>query len=153
MTERTSAMRRPGPLGWVDDAVRRLDAVPYSLLAIVLRLAVAQVFWSSAMVKLSSWSSTLFLFQDEYKVPVLPPEVAAYLATAVELSTPVLLVLGLGTRAAAAVLLGMTVVIQLFVYPGAWPTHIQWAGMLLVLLARGAGAVSLDRLIASALNR
>jgi len=78
---------------------------------------------------------------------MLPPEVAAYIATAIELTMPVLLVLGVLTRPAALVLLGMTAVIQVFVYPQAWPTHLQWAAMLLVLLARGPGTLSLDWLI------
>ena len=87
------------------------------------------------------------LFTDEYKVPLLPPEFAANLALSIELTTPVLLVLGLLTRAAALVLLGMTTVIEIFVYPQAWPTHIQWAAMLLVLLCRGAGKLSLDCIV------
>jgi putative oxidoreductase len=128
-------------------AIRLLERVPYSLLAIPLRLAVATIFWNSAMTKLADWNAALQLFHDEYKVPVLPPEVAAYIAVSIELSTPVLLVLGLGTRLAALVLLGMTSVIEIFVYPQAWPTHIQWAAMLLVLLCRGAGSWSLDHLI------
>ena len=127
--------------------LRWLEAIPYSLLAIPLRLAVATVFWNSAMTKLASWETAVALFTDEYRVPVLPPEVAAYMAVSIELSAPVLLVLGLATRPAAAVLLGMTTIIQLFVYPQAWPTHIQWAAMLLVLLARGAGKISLDEVI------
>lgn len=122
----------------------RLDAVPYSLLAIPLRLAVATVFWNSAMTKLANWQTALALFADEYKVPLLPPDVAAYMSVSIELSTPVLLVLGLLTRPAALVLLGMTSVIEIFVYPQAWPTHIQWAAMLLVLLCRGAGTFSVD---------
>ncbi|MGH8848786.1 MAG: DoxX family protein [Polaromonas sp.] len=112
-----------------------------------LRLAVATVFWNSAMTKLASWETALALFTDEYRVPVLPPELAAYMAVSIELTTPVLLVLGLATRPAAAVLLGMTAVIEVFVYPLAWPTHIQWAAMLLVLLARGPGKISIDWLI------
>lgn len=124
-----------------------LDCIPYAFLAIPLRLAVATVFWNSAMTKLASWDTAVALFTDEYRVPVLPPEVAAYMAVSVELSMPVLLVLGLATRAAAAVLLGMTMVIEVFVYPQAWPTHIQWAAMLLVLLARGPGKLSIDWLI------
>ena len=124
-----------------------LDSVPYSVLAIPLRLAVATVFWNSGMTKLADWSAALALFTDEYKVPLLPPEVAAYLAVSIELSTPVLLVLGLFTRGAALVLLGMTIFIEVFVYPLAWPTHIQWFAMLLVLLCRGPGALSLDRLL------
>jgi putative oxidoreductase len=124
-----------------------LERVPYWLLAIPLRLAVATVFWNSAMTKLANWDAALELFRDEYRVPLSPPEIAAYLAVSIELSMPVLLVLGLGTRPAALVLLGMTSVIEIFVYPQAWPTHIQWAAMLLVLLCRGAGRLSLDHVI------
>jgi putative oxidoreductase len=124
-----------------------LDRVPYTLLAIPLRLASATVFWNSGLTKLASWDTTIALFTDDYTVPLLPPEVAAYMGTSVELSTPVLLVLGLLTRPAAAVLLGMTSVIEIFVYPLAWPTHIQWAAMLLVLLCRGPGNLSLDFLL------
>ena len=125
----------------------RLDAVPYSLLALPLRLGVATVFWNSAMTKLANWDTALALFADEYKVPLLPPELAASMALGIELTTPVLLVLGLLTRPAAAVLLGMTAVIEIFVYPLAWPTHVQWAAMLLVLLCRGAGKFSLDQVL------
>jgi putative oxidoreductase len=131
----------------LDRIIGWLERVPYSLLALPLRFAVATVFWNSAQTKLANWDATLSLFVDEYKVPLLPPEIAAHIATAVEVTTPVLLVLGLLTRAAALVLLGMTTVIELFVYPQAWPTHIQWAAMLLVLLCRGAGSLSVDHLI------
>ena len=99
------------------------------------------------MTKLTNWNTTLSLFTDDYKVPLLPPEIAAYMATSIELTTPVLLVLGLFTRPAALVLLGMVAVIEIFVYPQAWPTHIQWAAMLFILLTRGAGALSIDHLI------
>jgi putative oxidoreductase len=126
-----------------------LESVPYSVLAIPPRLAVATVFWNSGMTKLASWDTTLQLFADEYRVPLLPPELAAYMAASIELTTPVLLVLGLLTRPAAFVLLGMTTVIEIFVYPQAWPTHIQWAAMLLILLCRGPGRFSLDHLICS----
>jgi len=124
-----------------------LDRMPYTALAIPLRLAVATVFWNSAMTKLANWATAVELFREEYRLPLLPPELAAYLAVSVELTAPVLLVLGLATRPMALILLGMITVIQLFVYPQAWPTHIQWAAMLLVLLARGAGALSVDWLI------
>ena len=87
------------------------------------------------------------MFTDEYQLPLLRPAFAANLTLAIEITTPVLLVLGLLTRVAALVLLGMTAVIEIFVYPQAWPTHIQWAAMLLVLLCRGAGNLSLDALI------
>lgn len=132
---------------WGDRLVGWLNAVPYSLLAIPLRLAVAEVFWSSGNVKIADWSATLALFRDEYQVPLLPPVFAAYLAATIELSTPPLLLLGLLTRPVALVLLGMTTVIEVFIYPDAWPTHIQWAAMLLVLLCRGGGVFSLDYLI------
>jgi putative oxidoreductase len=121
-----------------------LERVPYAVLALPLRFAVATIFWNSAMTKLANWDTAVALFTDEYHVPVLPPELAAYLAVSIELTAPVLLVLGLLTRPAAVVLLGMTTVIEVFVYPQAWPTHLQWAAMLLVLLCRGPGAISLD---------
>src|SRR5216684_3632473 len=138
------SLRVLGVLGRIRAA---LDGVSYTWLALPLRFAVATVFWNSAMAKLANWDTTLSLFSDEYQLPLLPPEIAAYAATTVELTTPVLLVLGLLTRPAAFVLLGMTTVIEIFVYPLAWPTHIQWAAMLLVLLCRGPGELSLDELI------
>lgn len=121
-----------------------LERVPYAVLALPLRFAIATIFWNSAMTKLANWNTAVTLFVEEYRVPVLPPELAAYMAVSVELVTPVLMVLGLFTRPAALVLLGMTTVIEVFVYPQAWPTHLQWAAMLLILLFRGAGALSLD---------
>jgi len=128
-------------------AMRSLDRIPYALLAIPLRLAVATVFWNSAQSHLANWDTTLYLFETDYALPFLPPGPAAYLAVTIEVVTPILLVLGLLTRAATFVLLGMTTVIEVFVYPEAWPTHIQWAAMLFVLLARGPGKLSLDWLI------
>jgi putative oxidoreductase len=139
-------MRSPA-LTFAGRVLHWLDCIPYWLLAIPLRLAVATVFWDSAMTHLANWQTTLDLFETEYALPLVPPDLAAYLAVAIELSTPPLLVLGLLTRPAAAVLLGTTSVIEVFVYPQAWPTHIQWAAMMLVLLARGAGTLSLDWLI------
>ena len=128
-------------------AVGWLERVPYAILALPLRLAVATVFWNSAMTKLVDWNTALELFKEEYRLPLLAPEPAAYLAVAIELTTPILLVLGLATRPVALGLLGMTTVIEVFVYPLAWPTHIQWVAMLLVLLCRGAGKWSLDYLL------
>ena len=128
----------------IERAIGALQRVPYSVLAIPLRLAVATVFWNSGMTKLANWDATLQLFEDDYKVPLLAPALAAHIAAGIELSTPVLLVLGLLTRPAALLLLGMTTIIEVFVYPQAWPTHIQWAAMLLVLLCRGAGSLSVD---------
>src|SRR2546428_8753613 len=103
--------RVPALIGRV---IRWLDDVPYSVLAVPLRFAVATVFWNSAMTKLANWDTAIALFVDEYKVPLLPPEVVAYIAVTIELTTPVLLVLGLATRPAAIVLLGMTTVIEVF---------------------------------------
>jgi len=141
------ASRHAPLLSIIDRATGLLDRVPYALLALPLRIGAAAVFWNSAMAKLANWDTTIELFTDEYKVPLLPPEFAANLALSIELTAPVLLVLGLLTRAAALVLLSMTAVIEIFVYPLAWPTHIQWAAMLLMLLCRGPGWFSLDHLI------
>ncbi|TAM49437.1 MAG: DoxX family protein [Burkholderiaceae bacterium] len=146
-TPSTSIASQPVRDDPLTQLVRWLDRVPYSLLALPLRLAVATVFWNSAMAHLANWQTTLVLFQDDYKVPLLPADFAAYMAVAIELSAPALLVLGLATRPVALVLLGMTSVIEIFVYPQAWPTHIQWAAMMLVLLCRGAGALSVDHVI------
>jgi putative oxidoreductase len=147
MTTLASASTGRPVAAWIGRVLRWLDAVPYTIVAIPLRLAVAPVFWNSAVTKLANWNTAVDLFVDEYKVPVLPPEIAAYMAVSIELTTPVLLVLGLATRAAAFVLLGMTAVIEVLVYPQAWPTHIQWAAMLLLLLCRGPGKLSLDHVI------
>jgi putative oxidoreductase len=145
MTDAASAIQSaPGITGRLRDIRRMLDGVGYTWLALPLRFAVAIVFWNSAMAKLANWDTTLSLFADEYQLPLISPAIAAYMATAVELTAPVLLVLGLLTRPAAFVLLGMTAVIEIFVYPLAWPTHLQWAAMLLVLLCRGPGALSVD---------
>lgn len=144
MTHSAAAAPSARPFGLIGRTAQALDRVPYMLLALPLRAAVAVVFWNSGMVKLASWDTTVALFTDEYQVPLLPPELAAYVAASIELTTPVLLVLGLLTRLAALVLLGMVTVIEVFVYPQAWPTHIQWAAMLLVLLCRGPGELSVD---------
>ncbi|MDY7544736.1 DoxX family protein [Glaciimonas sp. CA11.2] len=132
-----STLHESGPRQW-------LDRVPHTLLAIPLRIAIATVFWNSAMTKLANWNTAIELFREEYRLPFLPPELAAYMAASIELTAPVLLLLGLATRPVAFVLLGMTAVIEVFVYPQAWPTHIQWAAMLLVLICRGGGSWSLD---------
>ena len=136
-----------GPVAAVGRILVLLDSVPYWLLALPLRAAVAVVFWNSAMAKLDNWDTTIALFADEYQVPLLPSDVAAYMAATIELTTPILLVLGLLTRLSSLVLLGMTTVIELFVYPLAWPTHIQWAAMLLILACRGPGGLSIDHLL------
>ncbi len=139
-----SAPARLPAAALITRTLRWLDDFPYTLLAIPLRFAVATVFWNSAMTHLANWQTTLYLFETDYALPFLPPHPAAYIAVTVEIVTPVLLVAGLFTRLSSLVLLGMVAVIEIFVYPQAWPTHIQWAAMLLVLLARGPGKFSLD---------
>ncbi len=146
-TASTTPNQRAGIRAAMVKVLALFEAVPYAALALPLRVGAAAVFWNSAMSKLSNWDTTLMLFEEEYKVPLLPPDVAANMALLNELVFPVLLVFGLFTRPAAAVLLAMTAVIQIFVYPGAWSTHIQWAGMLLVLLCRGPGPISIDHLL------
>lgn len=125
-----------------------LRAAMPSFLLLVARLGIASVFFLSGRTKVTGLltlkPSTFQLFQYEYALPVLPTELAAYLATYAEHLFPVLLVLGLVTRPAAAALLGMTAVIEIFVYPDAWPTHLTWAALLLPLVVYGAGRWSLD---------
>jgi len=120
-----------------------------TVLALLARVAIASIFFLSGRTKvtglLTVTDSTYALFRDEYRVPLLPPELAAHLAAYAEHLFPLLLVLGLFTRVSALALLGMTLVIELFVYPDAWPTHLSWAALLLYLVARGGGALSLDR--------
>lgn len=118
------------------------------LIALVSRVAIASVFWISGRTKVEGWltltDTTFLLFREDYALPLIPPEAAAYLATWAEHLFPALLVLGLATRLSALALLGMTSVIQVFVYPAAWPTHLSWAAPLLYLLGQGAGRWSLD---------
>ena len=127
---------------------RLLGRFPAPLLDLLLRSGVALVFWKSGMAKLANWELTVALFADEYQVPLLSPEVAAWLATAAEITCPILLIAGLGARFGAAALLGMTFVIQSFVYPENWSEHLLWAAILLYVLTRGAGALSFDHVIA-----
>lgn len=126
------------------------ERIPYSVIALVSRIAVADVFWRSGQTKVHGFSireETFYLFREEYKVPLLPPDVAAYLSTIGEHVFPILLFVGLASRLSALGLFGMTLVIQLFVVPGGWPEHILWFSLLLLIVARGPGAFSLDHLI------
>lgn len=122
-----------------------------NVLCLVARLGIASIFFLSGRTKveglLSITPGTYELFQTDFALPLLSPWLAAHLATYAEHLFPLLLVLGLFTRLSALALLGMTLVIEVFVYPDAWPTHLSWAGLLLLLIARGAGALSLDRLL------
>lgn len=136
-----------GQLNRLADLLTR--TVGADLLALVARVGIGAVFFYSGRTKveglLSVTDSAVALFADEYKLPLLPPELGAHAAAYAEHLFPILLVLGLLTRVSALALLGMTAVIQIFVYPDAWPTHLSWAAILLFLAARGGGAWSLDR--------
>jgi putative oxidoreductase len=129
------------------------EAIPFSFVQLVSRVSVALVFWNSAQSKLASWIVTQQLFAMEYQVPLLPPDIAAPLATATELAGAVLVFFGLFTRIGALALLGVVAVIQLFVYPGHWAEHLLWASLLLLLVLRGAGSFSLDHLVKRAFAR
>jgi putative oxidoreductase len=120
---------------------------PVTVLSLMMRIAIGMIFLKSGMTKIASWDITVSLFQDEYMVPLLPPEVAAYLATAAELGCSTLIFAGLATRLAALPLLGMTLVIQTFVYPENWVEHLTWVSMLLFLISRGPGMLSVDHAI------
>jgi putative oxidoreductase len=132
-------------------AAALFERIPGDLIAIAARIGIATTFLRSGLQKLDGWNNgnTLALFTDEYKLPVIPPEIAAYMATALELSMPVLILSGFLTRFAALALLGMTLVIEIFVYPNAFDTHGVWAAALLYLMKYGAGTLSLDNFIAS----
>jgi putative oxidoreductase len=124
-----------------------LARVPLSVHQLFFRLAVAGVFFRTGLQKARGWETTVALFRDEYKLPGFPPEIAAVMATCFELGCSSLLILGLATRLATLPLLGMIMTIQLFIYPQAWPEHLVWSSILVFLLTRGPGAISLDRMI------
>ena len=135
-------------MGIAAKTIAWLERFPLSILQFLFRFTIAAVFWNSGQTKIASWLTTVALFRDEYQVPILPPEVAATLAATVELTCPVLLVLGLATRLATLPMLGMTFVIEVFVYPENWLEHLTWATTLLFILTRGPGPLSLDHFIA-----
>jgi len=152
-----------GRVAWL---VRLFDRIPNSLIAFLARFSIAAVFWTSGQTKVQGlvlnfvhgefalgWprlsDSALALFQDEYKLPFVPPELAAPMAAFAEHLFPLLLLFGLATRFSALALLGMTLVIQIFVYPDAYATHGTWAALLLYLMARGPGVFSIDHLLAT----
>lgn len=145
-------------------ACQKLELIPYSLVAFIARFSIAAVFWKSGQTKIEGlaidlvsgtfelgWprlaDSTIPLFQSEYHLPILAPELAAHLAAFAEHFFPLLILFGLATRFSALALLGMTLVIQLFVYPDAYPTHGTWIAILLLLMARGPGVMSVDHLL------
>jgi putative oxidoreductase len=141
--------------------LEQCERIPHSLIALLGRFSIAAVFWKSGQTKIEGFALDLFggefqvgwprlaestipLFQDEYNLPLVAPAIAAYAAAAAEHVFPALLLLGFGTRFAALALLVMTLTIQVFVYPSAYPTHGVWATVLLYLLARGPGKYSVD---------
>lgn len=136
---------------WNRAAAVAAAATPHALLALTARMAIAAIFLQSGRTKVSGLltitDGTYQLFRDEYRLPLLPPELAAHLSAYAEHLFPLLLILGLCTRGAAMALLGMTLVIEVFVYPDAWPTHLSWAAPLLYLVGRGGGLWSLDRVL------
>jgi putative oxidoreductase len=133
---------------WNALAVRIGALLGHSFLALVARVSIAAVFFQSGRTKVEGFltltDGTYELFRTEYRLPLVPPEIAAHMSAYVETFVPMLLVLGLATRCSAFVLLGMTTIIEIFVYPDAWPTHLSWAAILLYLIARGGGKLSLD---------
>jgi putative oxidoreductase len=136
-------------LAFIPDLIARL--LPASVISLIIRVAIAAVFFLSGRTKveglLDITDSTYSLFATEYQVPLIPSDIAAHLATYSEHLFPMLIVLGLMTRLSALALLGMTLVIQIFVYPLGWPTHLLWGALLLYLVRFGGGALSLDRLL------
>ena len=149
----------------VKRVIQLFEQIPYSLIAFVARFSIAAVFWKSGQTKVEGFAvdlvngtfelgeprlaaSTLPLFRSEYHVPLLSPEAAAYMAAFAEHFFPVLILIGFATRFSALALIGMTLVIQLFVYPDAYPTHGTWLAVLLLLIAKGPGCLSIDQLIA-----
>lgn len=146
----------PLPLLWRHRAMALRTALarfPFAILQLMARISVGAVFWNSGLTKIASWQTTIVLFRDEYRVPLLPPETAAMLAATTELTMPILLVLGLGARLATLPMLGMTFVIEAFVYPEDWIEHLTWATLLLTILTRGPGPLALDALVARWLER
>jgi putative oxidoreductase len=125
------------------------SSIPIDLIALLARLGIGVVFLRSGLLKLAGWDNgnTLALFQYEYQLPLVPPELAAPMAMAMELTMPMLLLAGLATRFAALALFGMTLVIEIFVYPAAFDTHAVWAASLLFLVKFGPGRISLDYLL------
>ena len=126
-------------------------AAPHSVKALLARIAMGNIFWLSARTKvkglLTLKDSTFFLFENEYALPVLRVNVAACLATYSAHLFALMLFVGLGSRLGVAGMLAITAVIQLLVYPSAWPTHLGWALLLLVIIAQGPGRLSLDHVL------
>lgn len=149
-TDTEMATKRGGIAGLFEMANGVAARLPEWPLQILARLTLATIFWRSGRTKVDGFAldpDAIFMFQEEFKLPIIPPVPAAYMATIAEHVFPVLLVLGLATRLSAAALLTMTLVIQIFVYPDAYITHGLWAIGLLYLIKHGGGTLSLDHVI------
>ena len=125
----------------------RLDAFPQSALQLLMRFSILWVFWRSGLLKAANMEQAVTLFREEYMLPILPPEIAAWLGTAVELAAPCLILVGLFTRLAALALIGLTLTIQFLVYWNDYPSHLLWLAILVFILTRGPGPYSLDALL------
>jgi len=146
-----AARSEPALVRVIQRGIAALDCIPGWFIALAARVFSAAVFWQSGQTKVAGWhlkSSAIALFENEYQLPLIDPTIAAYVSAFSEHFFPILLVIGLATRVSALALLFMTAVIEIFVYPGAWPTHGVWATCFLVVIARGPGWLSLDHLIA-----
>lgn len=161
----TGTSGRSQPVRFIQRLISMFGCIPYSLIALVGRFSIATVFWKSGQTKIQGFAidlvngefnfgwphlsdSAIALFKDEYRMPMIPPELAAPMAAFAEHFFPLLLLVGLATRFSALALLGMTLTIQIFVYPDAYPTHGVWATVLLVLITKGPGKASLDHWLA-----
>ena len=112
-----------------------------------MRFSIFWVFWRSGLLKAANMEQAVTLFREEYMLPILPPEIAAWLGTAVELAAPCLILVGLFTRLAALALIGLTLTIQFLVYWNDYPSHLLWLAILVFILTRGPGPYSLDALL------
>src|SRR5437016_13377224 len=136
-----------GVHGWFISTRDWLGRFPLSILQFGMRIGVGMVFFKAGLLKYQSFEFAVKLFEDEYKVPLLAPAVAAQIAMINELTTSTLLFLGPATRLATLPLLGMMLVIQIFVYPHAWPDHVLWGSALILILTRGPGPFAIDHLL------
>ena len=140
-------MQSAGLISLWHRATGLLATFPLALILLIGRISVASVFMKSGITKIQSWDVAVQLFEQEYQLPLLPPELAATLATTFELGCSALLIAGLFTRLATLPLIGMTFVIEVFVYPDAWTDHLMWFTLLLLILTRGPGPLSLDHVL------
>lgn len=139
------ALRMPAHL--FEWAAGLLNRIPYSALILIARAATFSVFFRSGLVKIADWNATLMLFDNEYRVPLIPAHFAAYMSASMELGLSTMVLIGLFARLSALGLLGMVLVIQTFVYPMAWPDHIQWLAFMIFIVCWGPGKLSLDHLL------